>query len=64
MTITSDDIRQQVNTAIGAQAEFGDTIDRDGIVREIVDTHGLVDVDSIDHDAFWTIVARHDSTQA
>lgn len=62
--ITSTDIRQQVNTVIDAQAELGDTIDRAGIVRDVIDTYGLIDLDTIDHDDFWVIVARHDSTQA
>lgn len=61
--ITSADIARQVRTAI--EASYGaDTIDIDGIVGEIITTHGLVDIDTIDHDTFWAIVAAHDTAQA
>lgn len=62
-TITSTDIRYQVRTAVEAAGDEAHGIDIEGIVDEIVLVHGLVDVDSIDHDTFWAIVARHDATQ-
>lgn len=61
--ITATDIRFQVTTAIES-GDGAETIDIDGIVTEIVATHGLVDIDTIESDAFWAIVAKHDSTQA
>ena len=60
--ITSSDITRQVTTAVEA-GEGANTIDIPGIVSEIIAEHGLVDIDTIDHDDFWAIVARHDSTQ-
>ncbi len=61
--ITYTDIHAKVDTAVGS-GFGGDTIDIPGIVDEVVATYGLVDIDTIDHDAFWAIVARHDTTQA
>lgn len=60
--ITNADIARQVRDAIDGSDGTG-SIDQDGVVREIIDTHGLVDIDTFDSDDFWTIVARHDSTQ-
>lgn len=61
--ITATDIHAQVATAI--ESGFGaETIDIDAITAEIVATHGLVDIDTIESDDFWAIVARHDSTQS
>lgn len=60
--ITSTDILRQVAQAVEAGPSEG--IDVDAIVTEIVQTYGLVDIDTIDTDAFWAIVARHDTTQA
>lgn len=61
MTITDRDIRQQVTDSLH---QVLDGIDLDGIVREITGTYGLVGIETISHDAYWTIVARHDGTQA
>lgn len=60
--ITSTDIARQVATAIEA-GEGAATIDQDAIVRDIIAGHGLVDIDTIDPDSFWALVARHDTTQ-
>lgn len=59
-TITSDDITRQVNETLTEV----DGIDVAGIVREIIDTYGRVDLDAIDADAYWAIVRRHDASQA
>lgn len=58
--ITSDDITRQVNETLTEV----DGIDMAGIVREIIDTYGRVDLDAIDTDAYWEIVRRHDASQA
>lgn len=56
MTFTSRDLRDQVTTA--TEASDG-TYDVDAIVEEIVERHGAVDVDTLEHDEFWAIVAKH-----
>lgn len=70
--ITSADIASKVDTAVKANGiEHAKGIDIDGIVSEIVETYGLVDIDATDEegepvipfDDFWAIVARHDATQ-
>jgi hypothetical protein len=62
--ITSSDVANQVTIAIDAQGEqLAAGIDADAITREIIDTYGLVDIDTIDFDTFWDIVSRHDATQ-
>lgn len=60
--ITSADIAYQVRNAIES-GEGADTIDQDAIVRDIIAGHGLVNIDTIDTDAFWAIVARNDASQ-
>lgn len=71
--ITDVDIRRQVTAAVEANGpELAQGIDIDGIVREIVETYGLIDIEGwnqvtghelIGFDTFWAIVARHDITQ-
>jgi hypothetical protein len=56
MTFTSTDLTAQVQTATDAS---DGTYDVAAIVAEIIELHGAVDVDSIDTDEFWTIVAKH-----
>jgi hypothetical protein len=58
--ITATDITYQVRQATDASEG---TYDVDAIVAEIVQTYGRVDVDTIDHDEFWTIVLRHAVTE-
>lgn len=60
--ITSADITRQVTSAIDAAGDEAAGFDIRGIVTEIKETHGLVPVESIEHDAFWGIVANHDVT--
>lgn len=49
MTTTDRDIRAQVQQAVDASA----------ITEAIVRRYGLVDIDSIDHDEFWSLVDQH-----
>lgn len=56
MTFTARDLRDQVTTATDAS---DGTYDVDAIVTEIVERHGAVPVDSLEHDEFWALVARH-----
>lgn len=55
-TIDAADIREVVEHSL---TDFADEHDVDGIVREIIDTYGLVDLETIPHDAYWAIVQRH-----
>lgn len=61
MTRTDRDIARQVTASISGDQNRAH-IDVSKIVAEIVATYGLVDIDTIDHIEYWTIVARHDST--
>lgn len=61
MDITDRSIAHQVSHTIAF--EDAATINVDGVVRDIIDTYGLVDVDDIENDEYWAIIARHDSTQ-
>ncbi|MCT2591162.1 hypothetical protein LHJ74_14805 [Streptomyces sp. N2-109] len=56
MTITRSDVRHQVATATDASEG---TYDVDAIVAEIIDQHGAVDIDTLDHDEFWATVGKH-----
>ena len=56
-TITDRDMLDQVRRATDASDGVYDNI---VIVDEIRAAFGLVDIDTIDHDAFWSIVARHE----
>jgi hypothetical protein len=57
--ITYQDMLYQVQQATDAsEGEY----DNDAIVRHLIDSHGLVNVDAIDHDAFWSVVLLHDIT--
>jgi hypothetical protein len=60
MTITDRDLRNQIQEVIDAGE--GDSIDVDGVYDEIHRAHGLVNLDDVDTDEFWTIVAKHDTT--
>lgn len=55
-SFTSRDLRDQV--VIATDASDG-TYDVDAIVDEIVERHGAVPVDDLEHDEFWGIVAGH-----
>lgn len=59
---TDADVRDDVRQAIEA-GEGADTIDADGIVREIVQTVGVDGYSDMDERTFWSIVAKHDSSQ-
>jgi hypothetical protein len=55
--ITKDaDIRAQVQDAMDGSVG---SYDGDAITAEIIARFGLVDVDTIDQDLFWNIVASH-----
>lgn len=56
MTFTARDLRDQVVTATDAS---DGTYDVESIVDDIIVKHGAVPVDSLDHDEFWAIVAKH-----
>lgn len=60
--ITRTDITRQVEASIDGSPDV-ETIDVDGIVDELVDQFGLIDVETIEHDAYWALVRRHDSSQ-
>src|SRR5215207_4095359 len=52
--ITDRDIRERVEAAIRANgAELAEGIDVDRVTREIVETYGLVDIETIDPQEFW-----------
>lgn len=56
MTFTSRDLTDQVTHATNAS---DGTYDVPAIVADIIDQHGAVDIDTLDHDEFWTIVGNH-----
>jgi hypothetical protein len=58
MTLTDRDIRDQVQQACDASVG---TYDVSAITRAIVDRYGLVDIDTIDDDEFWSLVMAHDT---
>jgi hypothetical protein len=63
--ITDRDVREQVKVTVNAGGEdLAVGIDVDGIVDEILSRYGLVDIEMIDNEEFWEMVARHDSTQS
>ena len=54
--ITDWDMKTQVIAALdGQDAEF----DVDAIVGDILARYGLIDLEELDHDVFWGIVAAH-----
>jgi hypothetical protein len=57
--ITDRDIREQVGVSL---QEFGGDFDIDGIVDEIQRTYGRVNIDEIESQAYWALVARHDTS--
>lgn len=68
--ITDRDIHAEITAAVTAGDAAG--IDIDAATREYIDTYGLISIDTrdddgdlvVDHDEFWALIARHDSTQA
>ena len=50
--LSSNDIRDQVTLIL---AESVGVFDVGGIVRDIIDTHGLIAVDDVDSVEFWAI---------
>ena len=56
MTITDRDIATQVTESL---TDHADSHDVDGIVRDIIDRYGRVNIDTIDHDDYWTLVETH-----
>jgi hypothetical protein len=52
-TITRDDVHRQVATALGASTVRIPVAHVDEITEEVVERFGLVDIDTIEHDAFW-----------
>lgn len=59
MTITDQDMRNQVTTALaGSEGDY----DIDGIVSEIQEHFGTVPIDDVPHEDFWTIVAAFDAS--
>lgn len=56
MTITSRDITTQVLHSLNDDAS---DFDLAGIVDAIITTYGLVDTNTIDHDEYWALIARH-----
>jgi len=59
--LSSNDIRDQVTLIL---AESVGVFDVGGIVRDIIDTHGLIAVDDVDSVEFWAIVQAHETLQA
>ena len=56
MTITSHDVANQVEHSLDG---YTDEFDVQGIVRDIVDTYGAVDIDAIESESYREIIARH-----
>lgn len=57
--ITDADIRYQVEQFLWADPGSATDFDIDGIVREIVQTYGLVSIDTIDDGEWVAILVRH-----
>ena len=55
--ITYNDIAVQV---IESLTDHVDDFNIDGIVRDIIDQYGLVDIGTIDEDEYWGLVEKHD----
>lgn len=58
---TDRDVREQVGVSLQG---WGRDYLVEEIVREIIGTYGLVDIDTIDPDEYWAIVDRHDRERA
>lgn len=59
MTITFRDMLDQVRQATDArEGEY----DNEEIVRELIEAHGLVNIDEIDANAFWRTVLDNEVT--
>lgn len=56
--ITDRDITVKVSASL---ASYEGDFNIPAIVDEIQTTYGLVDIDTIEHDAYWAIVARHEN---
>ena len=62
--ITRRDVADQVAGSLPhSESTEGAGIDAEAIVNEIIERHGLVDIETIDHDEYWEIVRKHDATQ-
>ena len=57
--ITDHDMRNQVAETLGSE---GADFDVPAIVDELQREYGTVHIDTIEHDAFWAIVAKHDTS--
>lgn len=56
-TVTDHDMRDQVAETLGAD---GSDFDVPAIVNELQSEYGTVHIDTIEHDAYWAIVMKHD----
>lgn len=55
--ITDRDMKDQISAALdGSASDF----DIDGIFDEIHAAHGLIDIEGLNGEEFWDVVARHD----
>ncbi len=54
--ITDQAMRDQVTAAVDGQ---DDAFDVPGIVGQIQQEHGAVDIHDVPHERFWEIVERH-----
>lgn len=57
--ITDRDITDQVTQSL---ADNADDFNVHAIVRDIIDTHGLVSIDDIPADDYWATVQKHDTS--
>lgn len=55
--ITYTDIALQVTESL---CDYVNEFNVDGIVRDIIDTYGLVDIATIDESEYWALVEKHD----
>lgn len=55
--ITYNDIALQVTESL---CDYADDFNIDGIVRDIIDQFGLVDIGTIDEATYWALVEKHD----
>ncbi len=54
--ITDRDVKNAVVATLGDDADQHDV---SAITDEIIDKHGLVDIETIDDEEYWRIVKRH-----
>lgn len=55
--ITYNDIALQVTASL---CDYVNEFNVDGIVRDIIDQFGLVDISTIDEAEYWGLVEKHD----